>query len=195
MRSYLFDYNEFLEETKKHPTKPNDKETVLKYEKLYGSQEGLTLRDQPFYKDYLSQFKIPFRVSVPVNSPDDFDWDLLLRLIFGSLSSRYALQLEKAWKEKPEIIPKVQLSITVTSGDKEIHKKLDELWDFQILRLFEIYVLEQLSLAILIKEDEHGEEGVGYEREEKVLLYRKKSLLLFKEVKTYLKLTHLISSL
>ena len=191
MKRDFFDYNEFLEEMKKHPNKPNDKKTVLKYEELFGSQEGLSVRDQPFYKDYLSQFKIPFKVSVPVDGPEDCDWDLLLRFIFGSLSSRYALQLEEEWKENPQIVPKVQLSITVTSGDQQIRKYLDDLWDFQIRRLFEIYLLEQMDLAILLKD---AEEGIEFEREEKIKTHRKKSLMVFKEVKAYLTLTHLIST-
>ena len=194
MKRDFFDYNEFLEEMKKHPNKPNDKKTVLKYEELFGSQEGLSVRDQPFYKDYLSQFKIPFKVSIPVDGPEDCDWDLLLRFIFGSLSSRYALQLEKEWKENPQIVPKVQLSITVTSGDQQIRKYLDDLWDFQIRRLFEIYLLEQMDLAILLKDEEDAEEGIEFEREEKIRTYRKKSLMVFKEVKAYLTLTHLIST-
>ena len=61
MKRLFFDYYEFFEEMKKHPTKPSDKETVLKYEELFGSQEGLTLYDQPFYKEYLSLFNIPYK--------------------------------------------------------------------------------------------------------------------------------------
>ena len=67
MKRNLFDYSYFIEEMKIHPNKPRDKETVLKYEELFGSQKGLTLQDQPFYKEYLSLFRIPFKVSVPEN--------------------------------------------------------------------------------------------------------------------------------
>lgn len=195
MKRNLFDYYGFFEEMKIHPTKSSDKDTVLKYEELFGSQKGLTLYDQPFYKEYLSLFKIPYKIPIPEDISDDYDWDLLFRLVFGSLSSKYSLDITDEWKENPEVVPTVQLSITVSSGDQEITKKLDELWGFQILRLFEIYVLEQLDLAILKKEDEDNEEGIEDERVEKLKLYRKKKLMIFKEVKIYLRLLQLVPTL
>ena len=194
MKRNLFDYSYFIEEMKIHPNKPRDKETVMKYEKLFGSQKGLTLQDQPFYKEYLSLFRIPFKVSVPENISDDFDWDLLLRLIFGSISSSYSLDLKREWKKNPQLDPLVQLSITVKSEDKDITRVFDKLWSFQILRLFEIYVLEQLDLAILEKEEEEKDkiEAVEREKVEKLRIYRKKKLLVHREVRAYQALMQLI---
>ena len=194
MKRNLFDYSSFIEEMKIHPNKPRDKETVLKYEELFGSQKGLTLQDQPFYKEYLSLFRIPFKVSVPENISDDFDWDLLFRLIFGSISSSYSLDLKREWKKNPQLDPLVQLSITVKSEDKDITRVFDKLWSFQILRLFEIYVLEQLDLAILEKEEEEKDkiEAVEREKVEKLRIYRKKKLLVHREVRAYQALMQLI---
>lgn len=195
MKRNLFDYSYFIEEMKIHPNKPRDKETVLKYEELFGSQKGLTLQDQPFYKEYLSLFRIPFKVSVPENISDDFDWDLLFRLIFGSISSSYSLDLKREWKKNPQLDPLVQLSITVKSEDKDITRVFDKLWSFQILRLFEIYVLEQLDLAILGKEEEEEKdkiEAVEREKVEKLRIYRKKKLLVHREVRAYQALMQLI---
>ncbi len=194
MKRNLFDYSYFLEEMKIHPNKPRDKETVFKYEELFGSQKGLTLQDQPFYKEYLSLFRIPFKVSVPENISDDFDWDLLFRLIFGSISSSYSLDLKREWKKNPQLDPLVQLSITVKSEDKDITRVFDKLWSFQILRLFEIYVLEQLDLAILEKEEEEKDkiEAVEREKVEKLRIYRKKKLLVHREVRAYQALMQLI---
>lgn len=194
MKRNLFDYSYFIEEMKIHPNKPRDKETVLKYEELFGSQKGLTLQDQPFYKEYLSLFRIPFKVSVPENISDDFDWDLLFRLIFGSISSSYSLDLKREWKKNPQLDPLVQLSITVKSEDKDITRGFDKLWSFQILRLFEIYVLEQLDLAILEKEEEEKDkiEAVEREKVEKLRIYRKKKLLVHREVRAYQALMQLI---
>ena len=194
MKRNLFDYSYFIEEMKIHPNKPRDKETVLKYEELFGSQKGLTLQDQPFYKEYLSLFRIPFKVSVPENISDDFDWDLLFRLIFGSISSSYSLDLKREWKKNPQLDPLVQVSITVKSEDKDITRVFDKLWSFQILRLFEIYVLEQLDLAILEKEEEEKDkiEAVEREKVEKLRIYREKKLLVHREVRAYQALMQLI---
>lgn len=194
MKRNLFDYSDFIEEMKRHPNKPKDKQTVLKYEELFGSQKGLTLQDQPFYKEYLSLFKIPFKVSVPEDILDDYDWNLLFRLIFGSLSSKYFLDLKKEWKKDPEVEPMVKLSIIAKSKDKEITQVFDKLWSFQILRLFEIYVLEQLDLAILEKENEDKKEGVEYEKVEKLKIYSKKKLQVYREVKSYQTLMLLITT-
>ena len=82
--------------------------------------------------------------------------------------------------------------ITANSGEKDICKSLDELYSFQVIRLFEIYVNEQLDLAILKEEEE---EGLIFHREEKLKLYKKKSFMIFREVKTYLTLLEMIPSL
>ena len=82
MKRNLFDYSYFIEEMKIHPNKPRDKETVMKYEKLFGSQKGLTLQDQPFYKEYLSLFRIPFKVSVPENISDESSLSSLFSSFF-----------------------------------------------------------------------------------------------------------------
>ena len=185
MKRNLFDYSYFIEEMKIHPNKPSDKETVLKYEELFGSQKDLMLQDQPFYREYLSLFKIPFKVSVPENIIDDYDWDLLFRLIFGSLSSKYFFDIKKEWKENPEITPMVQLSIIAKSKDEEITQVFDELWSVQIFRLFEIYALEQLDLAILEKEDKDKAEKIESQKVETLEIYSKKKFLVNKEVKIY----------
>lgn len=78
---------------------------------------------------------------------EDFDWDLLLRLILGSFSSDYQL----AMNEERNLN---DLIITVKNGDQSITKTIAELWSFQILRIYEIYIEEQLNMEILRAEDE-----------------------------------------
>ena len=68
----------------------------------------------------------------------------------------------------------VNLIITVVYGEQRITKELQELWTFQILRLFEIYIQEQLNLEGVRLESEDNKEGVEMEREMKLLEYRKK---------------------
>jgi hypothetical protein len=46
------------------------------------------------------------------------------------------------------------LYIAVKSGDQSIVKKVSELWSFQIQRLYEIYIEEQLNLEILRQDSE-----------------------------------------
>lgn len=190
MDKIVFDYDAFFKRMKKDPKK---RETALKYELLFGSQDGLTVEDQPFYKDYLSQFVMPFQVAIP--DEGDFDWGLLLSFIFGSFYSEYTMTLEEEWKQNPIVLPPmIQLAITVHFEGQSVCKFLDELFDIQIHRLFEIYADEQINSAV-IRQEEGGEEVIDSQRERRVSLYKKKSLLVAREVKTHMALMELISTL
>jgi len=57
--------------------------------------------------------------------------------------------------------------ISVQSGDQVVVKKISELWGFQILRLYEIYIEEQMNLQILMAEDEKEKEAIVSQREYK----------------------------
>ncbi len=140
----MFDFESFIENLKENPEK---KEIVEKYEKFVETMPA-KFEDTIIYKDYLSKFDISdLDLLYPEYIDDDFDWDLLLKLILGSFSSTYVFEKdEETWKDL--------LVINVSSGDKHAVKKLNELWGFQISRMYEIYIEEQLNLEILAHEDE-----------------------------------------
>ena len=148
MRPYnLFDYNIFIQELKKN----KDKKGILeKYSKYYGPQENVSIYDTALYKDYLSKFDIPFKLVVKKEIEDTFDWDLLLRLVAGSFSSEYDLLFDENSRHS---IPKVHLYISVSRNNVNITKELSELWSVQVIRLFEIYLEEQMNLFSLMKEN------------------------------------------
>ena len=133
----LFDFNAFIWELRDNPEK---KEIIEKYEKNLW-EITWWLKEQTWYKNYLINFK-PQSYIVPEELENDFDRDLLQQLVIWSFSSDYELKKEN-WNEKPE------LYIAVKSWDQSIVKKVSELWSFQIQRLYEIYVEEQLNLEIL----------------------------------------------
>jgi L-rhamnose mutarotase len=54
--------------------------------------------------------------------------------------------------------------ISVVSGDASVVKKVSELWGFQIKRLYEIYIEEQMSLQILMAEEESEKEIIESQR-------------------------------
>lgn len=187
-KKIVFDYDVFFKKMKNDPAK---RETALRYELLFGSQDGLTVQDQLFYKDYLSKFLMPFQVAIPFKG--DVDWGLLLSLIFGSFYTEYSMTLEEEWKQNPEVAPMIDLAITVYYEGEGVCKKLDELFDLQILRLFEIYVDEQINTAIIRQEEGGGQESIDSQREQRVSLYEKKSRLVLREVASHLNLMELIS--
>lgn len=143
----LFDYNTFIEELRENPDK---KEIVERYTRCYGSQDGVDIYETVFYKEYLSKFKIPFKLVVPPELEDDFDWDLLAKLIVGSFSSEYMFVLDDS-----EGVPqRAHLYISANNDGKKITKDLSELWAFQIFRMYEIYVEEEMNFFSMLKEDE-----------------------------------------
>ena len=137
----LFDFPAFVDELRE---KEDKKEIVEKYEKIFWKIQW-DIKDQVWYTDYLSKFPSQSYVT-PEDLDDDFDWDILQKLVIWSFSSDYELkqQDEDSWFE---------LYIAVKSWDQSIVKTVSELWSFQILRLYEIYIEEQMNLQILMNWD------------------------------------------
>ena len=181
---YLFQFDSFakeaLESEKYH-------DSIVNYGKAYESLEDTALEDTTFYKDYLSKFDISgFEIKPPENLEDEFDYELLVRLIVSSFSSDYVLSLDEAWKDDPNISadPITNVSVFVKTDSGNHNKELQELWSFQILRLFEIYLNEQIELATLYAEEKEDEDeeianGVPEARHLRLKKYeaRKKQLL------------------
>ncbi|AKH32508.1 hypothetical protein XF24_00143 [candidate division SR1 bacterium Aalborg_AAW-1] len=146
----LFNFQAFIAEMRE---KEDKKEIVEKYEKWFGPIQG-EIKDQQWYKEYLINFA-NHAFKVPEELQEEFDWKLLLQLVGGSFSSECMFE-----KESQEEGAEWELTISVKSGDQSVVKKVSELWSFQIMRLYEIYVEEQMNLHILIKEEEKDAEAI-----------------------------------
>ena len=150
----LFNLKVFLQDLKDNPEK---RDVYIKYDKLVESLDKMTsTKEMKWYQEYSARFEIK-KYLVPDELIDDFDWDLLVQLIASSFSSDGLL--EATTKSGLEFI------IAVRSGEKIVVKKISELWGFQILRLFHIYIEEQMNLAILICEDNNEKEAITNQRE------------------------------
>jgi len=150
----MFNFKEFIENLKENDEK---KDIVEKYEK---NVENLSenFEDTIIYKDYLSKFNTDnLDLLLPEYIDEDFDFDLLVKLVIGSFSSSYVL-------EKDQDTWKMELLINVSAWDKHVAKKLSELWGFQIARMYEIYIEEQMNLEILAHEDEKEKDIVLSQR-------------------------------
>jgi len=150
----MFNFKEFIENLKDSEEK---KDIVAKYEKLVETIPE-KFEDTIIYKDYLSKFNVAdLDLLYPDYIDEDFDWNLLIRLVISSFSSSYVLDNdEETWK--------IELVINVSAGDKYIAKNLSELWGFQIARMYEIYIEEQMNLEILVHEDEKEKDIVLTQR-------------------------------
>lgn len=149
----LFDFNAYIEELKENPEK---KELIEKYEKLLWKIQWDT-KDQVWYQEYVDTFTA-MDYKVPWELEKEFDWEMLMKLVASSLSSEWLLEFQED-KWLPEFI------ISVQNWDQVVVKKISELWGFQILRLYEIYIEEQMNLQILMTEDEKEKEAIMAQRE------------------------------
>lgn len=152
----LFDFQSFVEELRENPEK---KEIAEKYEKNYWKIKW-DIKDQQWYKDYVVEFKTS-KFLTPEDLEDSYDWDLLMQLIASSFSSDANLEYEED-NELPEFI------ISVQNGDQSVIKKISELWGYQISRLYEIFIEEQMNLQVLVKEDPEEKEAIITQRESRI---------------------------
>lgn len=118
------------------------------------------IKDQIRYKEYLSKF-LPMEYKLPEELKNDFDRELLQQLVTGSFSSDYEIKKLEGKNEK-------ELYIAVKSGEQSVVKTVSELRSFQILRLYEIYIEEQMNLHALKAEDENEKNAIEAERELRV---------------------------
>lgn len=109
--------------------------------------------------EYVGKFEA-ISYKTPEDLKNDFNWDLLQMLILASFSSDYELKSEPGKDASNR-----ELFIAVKSGDQSIVKKISELWSYQIQRLYEIYVEEQINLHILKSESEQEKNAIDQERE------------------------------
>lgn len=149
----LFNFQAFVAEMRE---KEDKKEIVEKYEKWFWPIQG-EIKEQQWYKEYLINFA-NHSFKVPEELQEEFDWKLLLQLVAWSFSSECMFEKEKSEDSDEE--DQWELTISVKSGDQSVVKKVSELWSFQIMRLYEIYVEEQMNLHILIKEEEKDAEAI-----------------------------------
>ena len=159
----LFDFKKFISELREDSKK---KETIEKYEKYYGLIDD-DIKKQYWFVDYISKlFPYYEAANCPQELEDDFDWQLLFSLIVGSFSSKFELIKPNKLINAPN--EKVDVNIYVTYKEKSLKKSLNELWSFQILKLYEVYIEEQIGIQLLIAENEDDMINCYNERIEKI---------------------------
>lgn len=190
MKNYLFDFQDYVWQTKQscncsikaaciddndeHDTewlKENGccpsglckaTKAIAQYEKAANCNlSEMQFEDTDAYKDYYSEIDVNgIDFKTPAELEFDFDYRLLYKLIIGSFSSEYSIgNTSLLGVDLPE------LYIHVRSGDQSVTSMLSELWSFQILRLFEIYIEEALNLQGLSIEDATENNNIRQERD------------------------------
>ncbi len=172
--AYLFDFEKYIEDLRGNEKEKNN---IDSYESYY-DKIGPDIRKQVWYSNYVRAFEDNYPqegILVPDDLKEDFDWKVLFALITASFSSTYRFEKNK---DNPKEPLRLWIKVTGKSNESEeettIEKSLDELWSFQILRLFEIYVVEQINLQKSQAED--PESDSIYKERKRLLAVLKKSL-------------------
>lgn len=151
----LFDLQAYIADLKENPEK---KEVAEKFVKFFWEVEG-DITAQNRYTEYVAWFEA-IDYKVPEELKEDFDRKILMQLVASSFSSDGLLESTEDGA--------LDFVISVQNGDQVVVKKVSELRWFQILRLFEIYVEEQMNLQILIAEDEKEKEAILAQRDARI---------------------------
>ena len=168
----LFDFDAFINELRANDKK---RKTIDSYESYYGTIYP-DLRKQVWYANYVKAFEDLYPkegVIVPDDLEDDFDWKALFALVTASFSSSFRFEKNE---EDPSGPLTLWIKVSSKSDDSNevltIEKSLDELWSFQIIRLYEIYIEEQISLQITQAEEPETDD-LQKERNEHLALLKK----------------------
>jgi len=166
---FLFDFQNIIENLREKIK--GEEDTKLLLNMLDDIKEDTDIEELSVYKNYLSKFDIKnsfdgYNFDVSDICATESDLDLLLRLIFASFSSEYKITFDKKSQN-------ATLTISVKSGNNRIVKNLDELWSFQIINLFSIYLEEQLKLETSYCEEEE-KESLQEQRNIKLIIFQKK---------------------
>jgi len=146
----LFNLDAFLADLKENPEKKKVYEDYDKY--IEPLSQIKSTKDMKWYKEYSSEFRT-INYLVPDELKNDFDWKLLCQLVGSSFSSDGLFEFTSKNAE-------AEFIIAVQSGGQTVVKKMSELWGFQILRLYEIYVEELMNLEVLMATDVKEKEAI-----------------------------------
>lgn len=176
--TYLFDFQSIIQDLR---DKIKRKEKLECEHLLNDITEETEYEELPMYKEYLSLFDVEhdlggLELAFP-SALDDCKADAssLLRLVAASFSNTYDLKYDDKTNT-------VVLIISVKSHGESRTEKLPDLWSFQIIRLFEIYVEEQLNLEALRLNSEVEKRAIEDERKVKLMVYQKKIRQLEKQI-------------
>ncbi|HQX45070.1 MAG TPA: hypothetical protein PK209_10975, partial [Saprospiraceae bacterium] len=146
-------------------------------EKVQNLSKVKCIQDLNVYKNYVSKFPV-WDIVVAKEVENDFDWPLLMQLVCASLSSTASYSIPENWENQ------FYFHITVDTGDQKVVKRADELWGFQILSLFGIYVKELMEIEITAVEFGAEKKAITERRMENLRNYN----YLYRQIETDLML-------
>ena len=135
-----------------------------KYEQMYGPIPD-KLEETEIYKRHLSLFKIPdwLKIEVPEDLEDDYDWDMLILFIVASYSSDFILKPDR---ESPDM---TRLLIQPDQANGSALFDLNNVWHFQVEKLYKIYIAEQMDILCLEDDEDDMDSEAIIEKRQCVL--------------------------
>ena len=158
----IFDYHQFVLELRRNLDKENCVQDYEKHVSPLGQQSYL---EETWYKELVERFPPIVDFKKPPDLIDHFDWGLLVQLGASSLSAELILENIKG---------DIHISIRVESKDETVENKLIDLWGFQIKRIIEIWIKENINYCSIGHNDEKERLGIYGAKKKKYKLWKKK---------------------
>lgn len=153
-------YNLFKFQTLLGNLRLNAKKDSAKRKYLDDISPDATIEDMPFFKEYLSKFEIEkefdgmeLLTGLNVQCTND-DFDLFQRFVYGSFSCSYEFSLDETGNA-------VALIIMASNSNGSRAVRFHELWKIQLLKLFEVFLNEQINYDLNLLHDEERLSIVG----------------------------------
>jgi len=197
MKTYnFFNFQDIISTLRKSDVK--NKEVLMPFEAYYGpiSEDG-TLEEMPFYKDYLAAFDIEGELAgftlrrdfIPPSvhqalekiggikcldpKPSTDDFELMQRLVVGSLSVGYALVRDN---DSPSVY---RFVIQAEGRQNSATRGLERVTEEQFKRMFRIFIEEQIRISVILTDENDPErDDVWRERANRLVLFQQKAQLL-----------------
>lgn len=136
-------------------------EIIKKYKDIFGICPDV--RNCDWYTDYVKKFQLgTIQFNCGNQSLDTYDYNLLSELVFASLSNDFSFKIENGLFE---------VYISIDNDDLKVTRKISELYSFQIIRLLEIYIEEQITLSVLSYENVSERKEILDAREKRFRLF------------------------
>ena len=192
----FFKFQDIISTLRKSDVK--NTELLMPFEAYYGPiSEDQTLEEMPFYKDYLAAFDIEGELAgftlrkdfIPPSvhkalekiggiecldpKPSTDDFELMQRLVVGSLSVGYALVCDN---DSPSVY---RFVIQAEGRQKSATRGLERVTEEKFKRMFRIFIEEQIRISVILTDENDPErDDVWRERANRLALFQEKAQML-----------------
>lgn len=146
--NHFFNYSRLIASLRSRSKRGN---AINVYEEVVGPLCQVPITEEIWYKELVKPFRAFDAFVKPEEFENEFNWGLLAQLAACSISCEVGFNYQEG---------KVHMIIHVHNSNRTVVKSLDELWFFQVSRLHQIFIEEQINLCRLSYENEQERRAI-----------------------------------